>query len=509
MYCAYLRKSRLDIEAERYGNTDTLDRQKRILIDFAGRNNITVDKFYKEVVSGESIDARPEVQKLLKDVEDGIWDGVLVVEVERLARGDTIDQGIVSRAFKQNGTKIITPIKTYDPSNEFDEEYFEFGLFMSRREYKVITRRIQRGRIQSAKEGKFLSSVPPYGYDKVKIKDAKGYTLAPNKDEAPIVKIIFELYNNGLGTTAIAAKLDQMGIAPRCRDCWSKSTVNDILKNPVYIGKLRWSYRKEIKTCGNRTHRTLNSDYIFVDGLHPPLITQEEFDIAQETRKRNTNKSVKKTVQLQNPLSGIIYCKACGTPMTRVGSSNRNKTAIIRCSNNNCKTVSAPISLVENAIITNIGQWFKTIEINPNCVESSFSKTKQNTCSRLKKEIKTIEKQIAKTFDLLEQGIYDRSTFSMRSTELKKKKTKAEEQLLALNISVQPAKIMQQIKSLPDTYWDIKDITVRNIILKAIIKKVYYSKTQRNTKGNGNNPNFELEIFPLLFSEYQTYQLTP
>lgn len=503
MYCAYLRKSRLDIEAERYGNTDTLDRQKKILIDFAGRNNITVNKFYKEVVSGESIDTRPEVQKLLKDVEDGIWDGVLVVEVERLARGDTIDQGIVSRAFKQNGTKIITPIKTYDPSDEFDEEYFEFGLFMSRREYKVITRRIQRGRIQSAKEGKFLSSVPPYGYDKVKIKDAKGYTLAPNKDESSIVKMIFELYNNGLGTTAIANKLDQMGIAPRCRDCWSKSTVNDILKNPVYIGKLRWSYRKETKGKDNKTHRTLNSDYIFVDGLHPPLITKEEFNRAQETRRNNTYKSVKKNFQLQNPLSGIIYCKNCGSLMTRVGSNNRNKTAIIRCSNKNCKTVSAPISLVENAIITNLGEWFKTIEINPNYIESSFSKTKQSACSRLKKEIKTIEKQIAKTFDLLEQGIYDCSTFCIRNTELKKKKTKAEEQLLALSMSVQTTKTIQQTKSLSDTYWDIKDITVRNTILKTVLKKVYYSKTQRNAKGNGNNPNFELEIYPLLFSEYQ------
>ncbi len=509
MYCAYLRKSRLDIEAERYGNTDTLDRQRQILIDFAKCNNISIKKFYKEVVSGESIDARPEVQKLLEDVEKGIWDGVLVVEVERLARGDTIDQGIVSRAFKRNGTKIITPLKTYDPSNEFDEEYFEFGLFMSRREYKVITRRIQRGRIQSAKEGKFLSSVPPYGYDKVKIKDAKGYTLAPNKDEAPVVKMIFEMYNKGLGITAIANKLDQMGIVPRYRDCWSKSTINDMLKNPVYLGKLRWSYKKETKEKGHRTHRTINKEYIFVDGLHPPLITNEEFNRAQETRKNNTHKSVKKPLQLQNPLSGIIYCKKCGFPMTRVGANSRSKTAIIRCSNKNCKTVSAPINLVENSIITNIGEWLKTIEINikKDYGESLVSKINRNTRSKLKKEIETIESQIAKTFDFLEQGIYDSSTFSSRNTQLAIKKIKAEEKLLAINI---PAKqtntvnIFPQIKSLTDVYLSIEDITVRNTILKTILKKVTYSKSQRNTKGNGNNPNFELEIFPRVFSEYQS-----
>ena len=505
MYCAYLRKSRLDIEAERYGNTDTLDRQKKILIDFAKRNNITVDKFYKEVVSGESIDTRPEVQKLLNDVENGIWDGVLVVEVERLARGDTIDQGLVFRAFKRNGTKIITPIKTYDPSDEFDEEYFEFGLFMSRREYKVITRRIQRGRIQSAKEGKFLSSVPPYGYDKVKIKDAKGYTLAPNKAEAPVIKMIFELYNNGLGMTAIANKLDQMGIAPRHREYWCKSTINDILKNPVYIGKLRWSYRREVRGNDNQPHRILNSDYIFADGLHPPLITKEEFDTAQETRRRNTHKSVKKAFQLQNPLSGIIYCKSCGSSMIRVGAGGHSKTATIRCPNKNCKTVSASIDLVENAIVTSIDEWFKAVEINinPNCIDASISKINQATLSKLKKEIRTLEKQISKTFDLLEQDIYDNSTFSVRNTELTEKKKKAEEQLQALSITVRPTKTVQQIKSPAEIYWDIKDITVRNTILKTILKKVYYAKSQRNTRGNGNNPSFELEIYPLLFSEYQ------
>lgn len=106
---------------------------------------------------GETLAARPEAQALLTDVEAGIWDGVLVMEVERLARGDTIDQGIVSQAFKYSGTLIITPMKTYDPSNEYDEEYFEFGLFMSRREYKAIRRRLEAGRYASLQKKESLS----------------------------------------------------------------------------------------------------------------------------------------------------------------------------------------------------------------------------------------------------------------------------------------------------------------------------------------------------------------
>ena len=167
--CIYLRKSRADREAEARGEGETLARHERILLDLAKKRGYNVGAIYKEIVSGETISARPVMQQVLREVESGMWDGVLVVEVERLARGDTIDQGVVARAFRYSETLIITPLKTYDPNNEYDEEYFEFGLFMSRREYKTIRRRLTAGRESSAKEGKYCGSKPPYGYSRVKI----------------------------------------------------------------------------------------------------------------------------------------------------------------------------------------------------------------------------------------------------------------------------------------------------------------------------------------------------
>ena len=143
IYCMYLRKSREDEELEKYEDFDTLARHEKLLTDFAKKNGIQIGHIYREVVSGDSIAEREEVQKMLKAIEEGVWAGTLLVEVERLARGDTIDQGTVANTFKYAHAKIITPIKTYDPDNEFDEEYFEFGLFMARREYKTINRRLQ------------------------------------------------------------------------------------------------------------------------------------------------------------------------------------------------------------------------------------------------------------------------------------------------------------------------------------------------------------------------------
>lgn len=119
-YAIYLRKSRVDLEAEAAGSGDTLARHRNTLLELAAARQLSVSKIYEEVVSGDTIAARPQMQQLLSDVEAGRWEGVLVMEVERLARGDTIDQGLVAQAFKFSDTRIITPVKSYDPNNEFD-----------------------------------------------------------------------------------------------------------------------------------------------------------------------------------------------------------------------------------------------------------------------------------------------------------------------------------------------------------------------------------------------------
>ena len=99
MYCIYLRKSRADLEAEMHGEGETLKRHQDILLALAKKMNLSIGKIYSEIVSGETIAARPVMQQLLSEVEQGLWDGVLVMEVERLARGDTVDQGIVAQTF--------------------------------------------------------------------------------------------------------------------------------------------------------------------------------------------------------------------------------------------------------------------------------------------------------------------------------------------------------------------------------------------------------------------------
>lgn len=520
-YALYLRKSRADVEAEEHGEVETLARHEKTLRELAKKMKLNINEqhVYREVVSGESIVARPQMQKLLIEVESGNIKGVFVMEVERLARGDGIDQGIVSKAFKEGSCKIITPMKVYDPNNEFDEEYFEFGLFMSRREYKTINRRIQRGRVASVKEGKVVLSTPPYGYDKVKIHNEKGYTLTPNESEANVVKMIFSLYNEGIGMTLIANKLDELGIIPRYRDTWSRSTISDILKNPVYTGKVRWSYRKEKKvyTDGRvQKIRRKNDECIVSEGIHPSLISQEIYDKAQDMRKINTRLPVKKDLSLKNPFTGLVFCHLCGSMMTRLSENKRNKYDTLKCPNKKCKNVSAPIYMIEQKLIEGIKKWYSEFEIyidrnyNKNNSNDAINIIKQNI-KNLNETIISLEERLTSVYENFESKLYSKDVFIQRRDDILSKKEECIRTIESLESDLKDKYSVKEIKEqyipeangIIDQYFSIDNALQRNIILRSLITKFEYSKINPNTRGNLENYNFELFITPYLEEYYR------
>lgn len=522
-YCAYLRKSRTDRDAELSSNEDTLARHKRILEELASKMGVKIEKFYCEVVSGDTISDRPRVQELLADVERGCWTGVFVVEVERLARGNTRDQGIVSDCFKYSSTKIITPVKTYDPNNEFDEEYFEFGLFMARREFKMITRRLQRGRIASVTEGKYISSTAPYGYTRVKIPKDKGYTLEIVDEEAKVVRMIFDWYCNGVvlddgsraafGADRIARRLDSLGIHPRSSSSWSKATVNDMLSNPTYCGDVRHGYRKYSKAISNGNitkRRTVNDKCTQNTGRHPAIIDRELFDKVQQMKKINKKNTTPSNMTLQNPLSGLVYCKKCGTMMTRLAPNSRNKYSTLKCPNRYCNNISSPLFLVEEHVLKFLEKWVNNYKVNPTSFVPNSSMDKEinllkNSISSNQSEIDKLRNQLAKACDFLEQGIYTVEDFNGRREILSRNinnLTAANEKYYAdlkkyEEVKYSYEQFTPQITHLLETYSSCTP-EVQNQLLKNVIEKIEYEKEHPNTRGKLYNANFTLHIHPKL-----------
>lgn len=524
-YCIYLRKSRADAEAEARGDGETLLRHEKALIELSKKMNLDIKSIYREIVSGETISARPIMQQLLSEVGQGLWDGVLVMEIERLARGNTIDQGIVAQTFKFSDTKIITPMKTYDPNNEFDEEYFEFGLFMSRREYKTINRRLQRGRVASVKEGKYVANKSPYGYSRKKIENDKGFTLEPNEDEAKVVKLIFELYTMGelqkdgtynrLGTGLIANKLNSLKIPPKKREDWVPSTIRDILINPVYIGKIRWNWRPTRKKMVNgkvtiERPRASEDECVLADGLHPPIIDKKTFELAQSFIKNNPPRPIGERGLVKNPLAGLIVCGKCGRKMVRRPySAEKNQPDTIMCAATTCNNVSSALHYVEDRILEALKEWLDEYKLEWTLEEAKKLpeqiSSQKSALKRIDKEIEKAKNQMDKIYDLLEQGVYSTEMFLERSSvnSQKMEQLKKDKAILESNLKIEVARnerkktIIPKIEKLLEVYKNLKTPKAKNDMLKEILEKVIYTK-DKGGRWHNSPDNFEIILYPKL-----------
>lgn len=506
-YVKYLRKSRFDRDYAELSIEETLKRHEAILDKLASDRGYHIAKTYYEVVSGESIAARPEIQKMLEEVSMGIYTGVLVVDLERLARGNGADQAYISQVFQFSGTKIITPMKVYDPSNEFDEEYFEFGLFMSRREYKTINRRLTRGRDSSASEGKYISSIAPYGYDKVKMDKEKGFTLVPNPEEAPVVEKIFELFLHNAGTKIIANYLNDRRIPTRHGELWTYSTISNIITNPVYMGKIRRGWKQQIKSIENgqvvrryKLHKNLG-DYQLYDGLHPPLVTQEQFMLAQEIRKgRTPSAKVKHEFELQNAFAGLLYCSICGKRIGRTTqAAGRKHRARLRCTNSrNCHNGSADYDVVEKEIIAALRIWLEGYRVKIETVgfEEDVAEQKR-LLGQCERELAKLNEQLERAFDLVEQGVYTLALFQERREklicsidQLKERQRQIRGAIEKLeSADARQSQLIPQTEQLLESYGDMTN-QERNDLLKAILNKIEYKK--------GADGKIEIDLYPRL-----------
>lgn len=202
----YLRKSR----ADQGTLEETLRKHKKTLLEFAAAHGLRVapEDIYEEVVSGDSLYARPQMLRLLEQVELKRYGAVLCMDIDRLGRGNMSDQGIIVETFKNSGTKIITPSQAYDLNDEIDENNVEFAAFMARFEYKQIKKRLRAGVRRSIQDGCYLSNAP-YGYRRAVVN--KRHTLEIYEDEAKYVRLIFDMYvNRGLGSQHIADAINAM-----------------------------------------------------------------------------------------------------------------------------------------------------------------------------------------------------------------------------------------------------------------------------------------------------------
>ncbi len=460
----YLRKSR---DEEHESKEITLERHEKQLVEYCNRNNLVISHIYREVVSGETIENRPEMQKLLDEIIAGTYDGVVCMEIERLSRGNQLDQLEILETFKASGAIIYTLNKIYDLSKEeIDEEYFEFALFMSRREYKVIKRRLTRGRMQATKDGYYIGSILPYGFDKVK--QGRGFVLVPNDKEAEIVKLIFDKCADGVGKTEIARYLNDKGLTPRYAPQWSTNMIYQTVKNKVYIGLIK---SKKLNT--------------WVAGKHAPIIDLDLFEKVNETLGNQPR--AKQDTKLKNPLATLVNCSYCGHKMLR--KVNSCGVAYLSCDRLGCKTKSTKLELVENQILKELKEaldGFNYFLDNSADLLKEKRLSKEKELHLLNNELSKKETMLEKACELLESGVYSIDLFKKRTAsiendirEINKRIVELENTEITDDLKISSA--IPILEKVLDKY-ETLDVKSKNLLLKSIIDNIVYKKLDDDFK---------------------------
>lgn len=506
----YLRKSRHDAEAEARGEGETLSKHRRALLELAGARGDSVVAVYEEVASGERLRDRPAARQLLRDVEQGRFQAVLCMDLDRLGRGNLIDQGRIQEAFQSSGTLVVTPRKLYDLRDELDEEWTEFEAFMARRELKIITRRLQRGRRMSAACGKSISRRPPYGYSR-----GPDGILQPEPAQAEVVRSIFRLAAEGRGLRAIAGRLNGLGIpSPTGRD-WAPSSIRWILHNPAYDGDIIWGRFACRKTrTGLYRYPTPRETWTVASGAHEPLVDSALSTLARKGAQGARTPKTARGKTVANPLAALLHCARCGrTMLRRKGYGGRADRLL--CATPGCGTRSASVRLVLEALVGAISETLD-FDLRPALAhpavrlpEDSLGDAARRQLRELAREEAADLRQLARVHDLLELGVYDRARFETRKdhleTRLSELRRRSEAILAALPPGVHPQRALAGNRDIPppddglpapremtfSSLWNLfRTPEEQNELLRAIVRRA----TFRNAEGRGEERQFILEV---------------
>lgn len=477
-YVMYLRKSRQDDPTETI--EEVLAKHEAQLQEFAelylgGR--IPEENIYREVVSGESIDEREAIKEVLARMESNDVKGVLVMDAQRLSRGDLTDCGRLMQALQYTDTVVTTIDDEYDLTTKRDRKAFQDELLRGRAYLEYTKEILWRGRLAAVKRGCWISGRRPYGY--ARVKHGKCWTLEPIETEATVVRLMFDwAAKEGLTPGAIAKRLNEQGV-PTMSGCpWGKHTIMQMLTNPVYIGKIRYNRIKETQAMenGERVKRRLKQspeDILIFEGLHQGIVEPELYEAVQQHRAISATNP--RSFGVKNVLAGLLRCSKCGRILDRrikKGDADR-----YYCEDNKCYK-STKCDDVINAVIFALEQSeLPALEAKLKNGDGDAANIQKRRLAGLVKELEGLRVQEDKQFELLETGVYTQALFDKRHAALREKIEAAEKliyqtrALMPKNVDYKESiiKLEQAIRALKNEEGTIES---RNLLLRAIIERI-------------------------------------
>ena len=423
--------------------------------------------FIDEGISGRKADKRPSFQRMIgtAKLKPKPFDTILLWKFSRFARNRQDSIVYKSMLRKQCGIDVVSISEQLGEDNtsiliealiEAMDEYYSLNL----------AEEVKRGMNEKFSRGGVVSQ-PPFGY---KMKDG---IFAPDEVNAPIVQMMYSDYLAGMGAREIAMKLNDMGIRTTKGKLFENRTVEYILTNVTYTGKLRRS--KNGRDNLDRFHESTDNTTI-IDGRHEPIISADIFEAVQSKRaevKRSYTRYARQA-PVEFMLKGIVRCDSCGATLTM----SAGKTSL-QCHNyaRGACNVSHSVTLkkINSAVIERLKADFEQQTFTLDIAEQKQKSTTPDLSAlidREKKKLSRIREAYMAGIDTLEEYQENKKTIQARIDELTASAPPAtlDEEQIRETISGRIQAGLQILES------DETSETLKNITIRSIVDRIVYIK---------------------------------
>lgn len=377
----YLRVSTEDQAKEGF----SIAAQKEKLTKYVEVNDWELyDYFIDDGISGKNIKDRPELTRLIELVKKKEINNVLVYKLDRLTRSvkDLIN---LIELFEQYNCSFSSVTEKLDTSNAVGRMFIKIIGIFAEFERENLAERVSFGYEEKTRQGNYTNTNGIYGYDYIV---GKG-DLVINEEEAELVKQIYEDYLSGKAMISIAKDYNLRHVPTKRGGDWSQSTIQSILTNETYLGKVRYGVNKKIK----------NKAFI-VQSNHEPIIDEYTFNKVQNFIKKRKHFNVKKFPSENAYFSLVLKCSHCGARFHAKQQSHNGKLYITYYCNNKQTARCECGGISHTKVLNAFEDYIKELKLDCK-VEPPTNKKNDKKLDRLNKELLTLEnkrKRIQKLF---------------------------------------------------------------------------------------------------------------
>jgi DNA invertase Pin-like site-specific DNA recombinase len=442
------------------------DSQLKAIRKYAKEHDLILPEefvFADEGISGRKTDKRVQFQRMIgtAKLKPKPFDVILLWKFSRFARNREDSIVYKSMLRKQCGIEVVSISEqlTEDKTSiliealiEAMDEYYSLNL----------AEEVRRGMSEKFSRGGVVSQ-PPFGY---RMQDG---VFFPDETAAPIVQMIFNDYLSGVPVRQIARMLNERGVVSRHGNPFENRTVEYILTNPVYIGKLRRSL------TGDRSDRYHEQDQC-VDGQHQPIITQEVFDAAQ-AKRADTKKMYKKYARHDQPvqfmLKGMVRCDNCGG--TLVMSSNGKYLQCHNYGRGKCKiSHSISIAKINAAVLEKIREDMSDPDFESRVIKQNVPKLVESPIPAL---IEKEERKLARVREAYETGIDTLEEYRQNKQRITERLSVLRTELAEVAPAPDTTAFMGRVETSLTTLTDTcASEIIKNQVLRTFVEQIIFMK---------------------------------